>query len=54
MAAQPISGHVFRYERKPRPVWRAKYRLPAERAERDQEFASSVIRKAVRAFLRAR
>ena len=28
MAAQPISGHVFRYEGKRRPVWRAKYRLP--------------------------
>jgi hypothetical protein len=26
--AQTISGHVFRYERKRRPVWRAKYRLP--------------------------
>jgi integrase len=24
----PISGHVFRYEGKRRPVWRAKYRLP--------------------------
>ena len=28
IAAQPISGHVFRYEGKRRPVWRAKYRLP--------------------------
>src|SRR4051794_17532942 len=28
MAAQPISGHVFRYEGKRRPTWRAKYRLP--------------------------
>src|SRR5215210_2452949 len=27
-AAQPISGHVFRYEGKRRPTWRAKYRLP--------------------------
>jgi len=24
----PISGYVFRYEGKRRPVWRAKYRLP--------------------------
>ena len=24
----PVSGHVFRYEGKRRPVWRAKYRLP--------------------------
>jgi integrase len=24
----PISGHVFRYEGRRRPVWRAKYRLP--------------------------
>jgi hypothetical protein len=23
-----VSGHVFRYEGKRRPVWRAKYRLP--------------------------
>jgi hypothetical protein len=27
MAGQPISGHVFRYEGKRRPTWRAKYRL---------------------------
>jgi integrase len=27
-SAQPISGHVFRFEGKRRPVWRAKYRLP--------------------------
>src|SRR3954451_20264408 len=27
-AAQPISGHVFRFEGKRRPMWRAKYRLP--------------------------
>src|SRR5215210_4303556 len=27
-AAQPISGHIFRYEGKRRPTWRAKYRLP--------------------------
>src|SRR5215212_6611035 len=27
-AAQPISGHVFRYNGKRRPTWRAKYRLP--------------------------
>jgi integrase len=26
--AQPVSGHVFRYEGKRRPTWRAKYRLP--------------------------
>ena len=26
--AHPISGHVFRFEGKRRPVWRAKYRLP--------------------------
>src|SRR4051794_1162512 len=26
--AQPISGHVWRYEGKRRVVWRAKYRLP--------------------------
>src|SRR5690242_14004495 len=26
--AQPVSGHVFRFEGKRRPVWRAKYRLP--------------------------
>jgi integrase len=25
---QPVSGHVFRYEGKRRPTWRAKYRLP--------------------------
>ena len=25
---RPISGHVFRVERKRRPVWYAKYRLP--------------------------
>src|SRR5215213_2725712 len=25
---QPISGHVFRFEGKRGPVWRAKYRLP--------------------------
>src|SRR3954452_13570521 len=24
----PVSGYVFRYEGKRRPVWRAKYRLP--------------------------
>jgi integrase len=24
----PISGHVYRYEGKRRPVWRTKYRLP--------------------------
>src|SRR3954452_15534054 len=24
----PVSGHVFRFEGKRRPVWRAKYRLP--------------------------
>src|SRR3954464_15804400 len=24
----PISGHVYRFEGKRRPVWRAKYRLP--------------------------
>ncbi len=23
-----VSGHVFRYEGKRRPIWRAKYRLP--------------------------
>ena len=26
--AHPVSGHVFRFEGKRRPVWRAKYRLP--------------------------
>ncbi len=26
--SQPVSGHVFRYEGKRRPTWRAKYRLP--------------------------
>ena len=30
-AAQPISGHVFHYGGKRRPVWRAKYRLPGGR-----------------------
>jgi hypothetical protein len=29
--AQPVSGHVFRFEGKRRPVWRAKYRLPVGR-----------------------
>src|SRR3954471_4966824 len=24
----PVSGHVYRWEGKRRPVWRAKYRLP--------------------------
>src|ERR671927_249028 len=24
----PVSGHVFRFEGKRRPMWRAKYRLP--------------------------
>src|SRR4051812_45588735 len=28
MRAQPISGHVFRVDRKRGPVWYAKYRLP--------------------------
>ncbi|MDP9293925.1 MAG: site-specific integrase, partial [Actinomycetota bacterium] len=26
--AQPVSGHVYRFEGKRRPTWRAKYRLP--------------------------
>jgi hypothetical protein len=26
--SHPVSGHVFRFEGKRRPVWRAKYRLP--------------------------
>ena len=25
---RPVSGHVYRWEGKRRPVWRAKYRLP--------------------------
>jgi integrase len=28
MGHHPVSGHVFRFEGKRRPVWRAKYRLP--------------------------
>jgi hypothetical protein len=26
--AHPVSGHVYRFEGRRRPVWRAKYRLP--------------------------
>ncbi len=28
MMGHPVSGHVYRFEGKRRPVWRAKYRLP--------------------------
>jgi hypothetical protein len=45
-----VSGHVFRYEGKRRPMWRAKYRLPDGRRlhgtppGRDLDFAGSAIR----------
>ena len=35
----PISGHVYRFEGKRRPVWRAKYRLPDGRHRIETMFA---------------
>jgi integrase len=58
----PISGHVFRFEGKRRPVWRAKYRLPDGRqvkktigpawTERGRPPAGYYTRRTAEAWLR--